>query len=47
VKNGGVYVNNVKVEDAADSVALSDAIDGKFVVLRRGKKSYHLVRLIA
>jgi len=46
VKNGGVYVNNVKVEDAADSVALSDAIDGKFVVLRRGKKSYHLVRLI-
>jgi len=46
VKNGGVYVNNVKVEDAAGSVALSDAIDGKFVVLRRGKKSYHLVRLI-
>ncbi|MCJ7548063.1 MAG: tyrosine--tRNA ligase [Anaerolineae bacterium] len=46
VKNGGVYVNNVKVEDAAGSVALSDAVDGKFVVLRRGKKSYHLVRLI-
>ncbi len=46
VKNGGVYLNNVKVEDAAGSVTLSDAVDGKFVVLRRGKKSYHLVRLI-
>jgi len=46
VKNGGVYVNNVKVEDAAGSVTLSDAVDGKFVVLRRGKKSYYLVRLI-
>ena len=46
VKNGGVYVNNVKVEGAASTVALSDAVNGKFVVLRRGKKSYHLVRLI-
>jgi len=46
VKNGGIYVNNVKVEGEASSVALSDAIDGKFIVLRRGKKSYHLVRLI-
>jgi tyrosyl-tRNA synthetase len=46
VRNGGVYVNNVKVEGAESSVALSDAVDGKFVVLRRGKKSYHLVRLI-
>ncbi len=46
VRNGGVYVNNVKVEGESATVALTDAVDGKFVVLRRGKKSFHLVRLI-
>jgi tyrosyl-tRNA synthetase len=37
IKEGGVYVNNVKVTDEA--ATLEDLIHGKFAVLRRGKKT--------
>ncbi len=45
LKSGGIYVNNVQVEDVGAKVTLEEAIEGRFVVLRRGKKRYHLVRL--
>ena len=44
MKSGGVYVNNVKTGSDA-SVTLADSVDGKFIVLRRGKKTYHLVQV--
>jgi tyrosyl-tRNA synthetase len=37
IKEGGVYVNNVKVTD--ESATLDDLINGKYAVLRRGKKT--------
>ncbi len=43
--NGGFYVNNVQVAESDRSLTLADTFEGRFVVLRRGKKSYHLVRL--
>lgn len=46
VQNGGVYVNNIQVSDLERVLSLEDAIEGQFVVLRKGKRSYHLVRLI-
>ncbi len=45
LQSGGVYVNNGRVEGDDATVALNDAIEGRFVILRRGKKQYHLVRL--
>ena len=45
VEGGGVYINNQQVSDAARTVALSDAIDGQFVVLRKGRKNYHLLKV--
>lgn len=45
VKNGGMYLNNQRVEDTDQMVTLDDAIDGEVIVLRKGKKSYHLVRV--
>ncbi len=39
---GGVYVNNERVADPAAVLATSQLIAGKFIVLRRGKKTYHL-----
>ncbi|MGC9520778.1 MAG: hypothetical protein ACP5HG_02720 [Anaerolineae bacterium] len=45
LKSGGIYVNNVPVGDVGASVSLEDTVEGRFVVLRRGKKRYHLVRL--
>ncbi|MBN1873013.1 MAG: tyrosine--tRNA ligase [Anaerolineae bacterium] len=46
IKNGGVYVNNIQAEDEA-TVTLEDSIEGQFVVLRKGKKTYHLVQVLA
>ena len=46
IEGGGVYVNNHRVSDPAASVTTEDMLAGEFVVMRKGKKSYHLVRLI-
>jgi tyrosyl-tRNA synthetase len=45
IEAGGVYLNNRRVPDAASRATLSDAIDGQFMVLRRGRKNYWLVRI--
>jgi tyrosyl-tRNA synthetase len=47
IKGGGVYLNNVRVSDTGQSVTLADSIEGQFIVLRRGKKHYHLVQIMA
>ncbi len=44
VTNGAVLVNGDKVQDLTKVITKADAIEGKFVVLRRGKKLYSLVR---
>jgi tyrosyl-tRNA synthetase len=41
---GGVYVNNDRVNDVAATLASTDLIGGAHVVLRKGKKNYHLLR---
>ena len=43
IDGGGVYLNNVRVEDASRALTVDDAIEGRFVLLRKGKKRYHLV----
>jgi tyrosyl-tRNA synthetase len=43
---GGAYVNNVRVEDTAQTVSVAQLIDGRFAVLRSGKKQYHLLRVL-
>jgi len=43
IEGGGVYVNNVRVEDAARALTGADTIDGQFLLIRKGKKQYHLV----
>jgi tyrosyl-tRNA synthetase len=45
IEGGGIYVNNIRAADAAQTVSLSDAIDGQFIVLRKGKKHYHLLQI--
>ena len=46
IQEGGIYVNNNRVSDAAMNVSISNFIDGKYLVLRRGKKNYFLVKAI-
>jgi tyrosyl-tRNA synthetase len=44
IENGGLYLNSQRVEDVNRTVTAADAIDGRVLVLRKGKKQYHLVR---
>ncbi|NNL30743.1 MAG: tyrosine--tRNA ligase [Gemmatimonadetes bacterium] len=45
IKGGGIYLNGHRVEDVEATVTIDDAIDGRFLLLRKGKKSYHLVAI--
>ncbi len=45
IKNGAVYVNDVRVTDIETSVNQLNPLAGKYLVLRRGKKNYHLVKI--
>jgi tyrosyl-tRNA synthetase len=43
IEGGGLYLNNERVGDASRAVTMDDALEGRFIVLRKGKKRYHLV----
>ena len=45
IEGGGISVNNRRVSDARSAVTLDDALEGTLLVLRKGRKSYHLVRI--
>ena len=45
VEQGGMYLNGERVVDAERAVLLSDLVDGRLLVIRRGRKSYSLVKL--
>ena len=47
VQSGGVYVNNRRVTDPQEHVRLEQAMGGRFLILRKGQKQNHLVRLTA
>jgi tyrosyl-tRNA synthetase len=45
VDQGGAYLNDARVRDAKAPVTVEHLIDGKVIVLRRGAKTYRLVRI--
>ncbi len=45
IEAGGIYINNRRVADASAKATLADAIESQFIVLRRGRKNYSLVRI--
>jgi tyrosyl-tRNA synthetase len=46
LEGGGVYLNNRRTSEVKLSVALADALHGRFLVLRRGQKEFRLVELL-
>ncbi|MBT2735921.1 tyrosine--tRNA ligase [Bacillus sp. ISL-7] len=44
ISNGAVTVNGEKITDNAYILAESDRIEGKFTIIRRGKKKYTLIK---
>lgn len=45
IEGGGVSVNNQKVTDKDAVIRAGDAIDGRVLVMRKGKKEYRLVKV--
>ena len=42
---GGIYLNNVRVPDHTRSVTAADLLFGKYLLLRKGKKSYAVLKV--
>ena len=46
VTSGGIYLNNERASDPMAQVSTEHLIAGRFVVLRKGKKTYHLASFL-
>ncbi len=46
IEDGGIYVNNRRVSDVQATIDLSALIEGQYLVLRKGARNYHLVRVV-
>jgi len=46
VQGGGVAINNRRVSDPRQTISGSELIDGQLLVLRKGAKNYHLIRIV-
>ncbi len=46
IQGGGVYLNNLRVQDVDRRVRMEDALEGRFLVFRKGKKNYHLAEIL-
>lgn len=47
IKGGGIYLNNQRITDVTQRVTLAQSIEGQFLILRKGRKKYHLVQILA
>ena len=47
IEGGGIYLNGKKVDSADAIVGVADLIGERFLVLRKGKKSYHVIAVAA
>lgn len=46
IEGGGVYVNNLREEAVDRKLAADSLLLGRYLLLRRGKKTHHLVRFV-
>ncbi|MFH0940197.1 MAG: tyrosine--tRNA ligase [Planctomycetota bacterium] len=44
IQNGGANLNNVRITDLKQKVGAADLLHGKYLILRKGKKDYHLIK---
>jgi tyrosyl-tRNA synthetase len=45
IEGGGIYLNNVRTAEAGRNVTANDLLFGKYLLLRKGKRTYTVVRL--
>ncbi|CAM3046667.1 tyrosine--tRNA ligase [Sporolactobacillus spathodeae] len=44
ISQGAIYINGVRRTDLNDALTANDRIDGRFTIIRRGKKKYTLIK---
>ncbi|PFR51874.1 tyrosine--tRNA ligase [Bacillus cereus] len=45
INNGAISMNGEKVTDVGTDVTIENSFDGRFIIIRKGKKNYSLVKL--
>lgn len=45
IKNGAIYLKGERIQDLGHVVSEADSYDGRFILVRRGKKKYFMVHL--
>lgn len=46
IEGGGIYLNNVRTSEVGRSVTTNDLLFGKFLLLRKGKRTYAVVNML-
>ncbi|MMZ64344.1 Tyrosine--tRNA ligase [compost metagenome] len=46
ITNGAISLNGDRVNELESEVSADLAIEGRFIIVRKGKKKYHLVKLV-
>lgn len=46
IEQGGIYVNNIATNDVSKKISLNETVHGKFVLLRKGRKNYFMVKVV-
>jgi len=44
IVSGAIYINDIRHTDLETTVPQLERLDGKYLVIRRGKKNYHLIK---
>jgi len=44
IESGAIYINDIRYTDIETSVLKLERLDGKYLVIRRGKKNYYLIK---
>ena len=44
IGSGSIYINDIRYTDVETSVSQIERLDGKYLVIRRGKKNYYLIK---
>lgn len=47
IEGGGIYLNNVQMTDVMRTVLRQECIEGQFLVLRKGRRNYHLMQVLS
>jgi tyrosyl-tRNA synthetase len=47
IEGGGIYINNVRETNINRTLNMVDSIFGKFILLRKGKKNYVIIKILA